>query len=206
MPGPDRYETLARWYDMTAARALRSAYARIARLCAERRRTSILDIGCGTGRLASDLAALGMRVTGIDTSPAMLALAAGGGKEPGTPAFVLSGAPFPFAPGSFDAAVASMVLHESDEEPETLLAEALRVAPVCIVLEWRMPERNLDYCTQPLVHAVERLAGKKHYARFRNFARKGYLHGAAGRAGATVVSEEILAGGSMVLAETIFPG
>lgn len=34
---------------------------------------SVLDLGCGTGRLAEPLARLGHRVTGIDNEPAMLA-------------------------------------------------------------------------------------------------------------------------------------
>lgn len=37
--------------------------------------TTILDIGCGTGSLSVILAGLGHKVTGVDLSPAMLALA-----------------------------------------------------------------------------------------------------------------------------------
>jgi SAM-dependent methyltransferase len=36
---------------------------------------SIVDVGCGTGRLAVDLARAGHRVTGVDPAPAMLAAA-----------------------------------------------------------------------------------------------------------------------------------
>ncbi|MYE32588.1 MAG: class I SAM-dependent methyltransferase, partial [Chloroflexi bacterium] len=35
----------------------------------------VLELGCGTGRVAVPLAASGVRVTGVDLSPAMLALA-----------------------------------------------------------------------------------------------------------------------------------
>jgi ubiquinone/menaquinone biosynthesis C-methylase UbiE len=35
---------------------------------------SVVDLGCGTGQLAVELARRGHRVTGIDPSPAMLAL------------------------------------------------------------------------------------------------------------------------------------
>jgi SAM-dependent methyltransferase len=38
-------------------------------------RKTILDMGCGTGRLACDLAARGHRVTGADPAPAMLEIA-----------------------------------------------------------------------------------------------------------------------------------
>ena len=200
-PEADRYANLARWYDLTASRALYSAHARIVALCAERGFARILDAGCGTGRLAAMLRAKGIRVTGMDSSPAMLARAACDATFPADIPLVLGSLPFPFAPQSFDAVVLSLVLHESAEEPEALLAEALRAAPVCVVLEWRMPERNLDYLAQPLVHAIERIAGKRHYTRFRQFACGGYLHGAAMRVGARVVSEEALKAATLVLAE-----
>jgi 2-polyprenyl-3-methyl-5-hydroxy-6-metoxy-1,4-benzoquinol methylase len=38
-------------------------------------RAAVLDIGCGTGSLSAVLAGLGHRVTGIDLSPSMIALA-----------------------------------------------------------------------------------------------------------------------------------
>lgn len=200
-PGSDRYASLARWYDLTASRALFTVHARIAALCAERGFARVLDAGCGTGRLAAMLRAKGIRVAGLDSSPAMLARALCDATFPADVPLVLGGMPFPFAPQSFDAVILSLVLHESEEEPEKLLAEALRAAPVCVVLEWRMPERNLDYLAQPLVHAIERIAGKGHYARFRHFVSGGYLHGAAMRAGARVISEEAFKAATLVLAE-----
>lgn len=202
-PRSDRYAGIARWYDLTASRALCSVHERIVALCAERGFARVLDVGCGTGRLAAKLHAKGICVTGMDASPAMLARAAHDHAfSPDVP-LVLGGMPLPFAPCSFDAAVLSLVLHESDEDPETLMTEALRVAPVCVVLEWRMPERNLDYLAQPLVHAIERIAGKEHYARFRHFASGGYAHGAAMRAGACVISEEAFKAATLVLAEVV---
>jgi len=46
-------------------------------------RKTVLDMGCGTGRLARDLAARGHRVTGADPAAAMLAIARGrpGGED-----------------------------------------------------------------------------------------------------------------------------
>lgn len=137
----------------------------------------------------------------ITVSWAILRYAAAHARRHPSLHLVRGGMPLPFASRSFDAAILSLVLHESDEEPEILLREALRVAPVCFVLEWRMPERNLDLPGHALTHAIERLAGKRHYARYRAFVRGGGLHGAAFRAKARVVHEEALMGGTMVLAE-----
>lgn len=195
---PDAYAGIARWYDTVTAFFLRGPRREMVRLCHDRGIRRVLDVGCGTGVLANSLAAAGLDVVCLDASPAMLAVAAT--QLPSTVPCLMGATPLPFFEGSFDAVILSLVLHESDEEPEGLLAEALRVAPLCLVLEWRMPERNLDFLSQPLVHAVERLAGKRHYRQFCRFVRNGYVHGTAHRVGAVVTSERPLLAGSMVLA------
>ncbi|OGS51201.1 MAG: hypothetical protein A3K65_00740 [Euryarchaeota archaeon RBG_16_68_12] len=69
---------------------------------------SVLDVGCGTGRLAVPLSEL-YRVVGFDVSPEMLALARSKG---GRARFLLADATrIPFRQGSFDLALAVMVLH-----------------------------------------------------------------------------------------------
>lgn len=99
----------------------------------------------------------------------------------------------------FDAVVFSLVLHET-RQPERLLEQAFTVAPRVIALEWRMPERNLDYLGAFWVPVIERLAGKEHYRRFRQFIHCGGLRGLAQRVDAELVYEEPLRGGSLVLA------
>lgn len=47
----------------------------LARLVVESGGSTVLDAGCGTGRMARYLADRGLRVTGIDLSPGMLAMA-----------------------------------------------------------------------------------------------------------------------------------
>ncbi len=46
-----------------------------ARVCPGASRCSVLDAGCGTGRVAAELARRGMDVVGVDVDPAMLARA-----------------------------------------------------------------------------------------------------------------------------------
>lgn len=74
---------------------------------------TVLDIGCGTGRLALALARRhGAKVTGLDPSPEMLSVARR--KDP-SGAWVLGHAEsLPFADGAFQRAVSSLVVHHLD--------------------------------------------------------------------------------------------
>jgi ubiquinone/menaquinone biosynthesis C-methylase UbiE len=94
----------------------------------------VLDLGCGTGALAVELARKGMEVTGVDISPAMLSLAARRVREEGLDASVALrelGAvdlDTAFAEGSFDAVVSTLVFSElSDDEINYTLAECQRI-------------------------------------------------------------------------------
>ena len=74
-----------------------------------------LDFGCGEGRVGRLLASLGHRVTGIDASPSMAALARGHADP--LPACVADGTALPFPDETFDLVVAYMCLHDIDDLP-----------------------------------------------------------------------------------------
>lgn len=148
----------------------------------------VLDIGCGTGVQLQYLHDAGFECTGVDESPQMLARAATrcpGSRPLAPPEAGTSGCrlvkaqatALPFADNSFDAAVLSLILHESESDPLKMLAEATRVASRVLVLEWKMPERNLDYIYWLPMHVIERLAGKRHFQNFRSYMRGGGLEG-----------------------------
>ena len=87
---------------------------------------TILDAGCGSGPLAVSLRDRGARVTGFDSSPAMVALARQRlGPESTVLVADLAG-PLPFDAELFDDVVASLVLH-SLEDWSGPLAELRRV-------------------------------------------------------------------------------
>jgi SAM-dependent methyltransferase len=83
-----------------------------------------LDVGCGEGRVGRELVRLGHRVTGVDSSPTLTALASeAGGYERVACA---SAARLPFPDGAFDMAIAFMSLMNMDE-PAAVVREVARV-------------------------------------------------------------------------------
>ena len=86
----------------------------------------ILDIGCGGGLLANDLAARGHRVAGLDMTPENLAIARARDVTQSVAYYRGDAYALPFADGSFDA-VCAMDLLEHVEDPARVIAEAARV-------------------------------------------------------------------------------
>lgn len=123
------YDAFAARYDAENAGSLLNAhYERPAMLdlAGEVAGRTILDAGCGSGPLTVLLRERGAMVTGIDASPAMIALA----RErlgDDVPLHVGDLAePLPFADGAFDDVIASLVLHYL-EDWDAPLAELRRV-------------------------------------------------------------------------------
>ena len=117
-----RYEG---WYAGAGRRADRLEKRLLAALLADfSGARSALDVGCGTGHFTRWLAERGLHVTGLDTSPAMLAEV----RRYGSPACVLGDAlALPFATRAFDLALLVTTL-EFVSDARRALAEAIRVA------------------------------------------------------------------------------
>jgi SAM-dependent methyltransferase len=86
-----------------------------------------LDVGCGEGRLARDLAALGHDVAGVDVSPTMIAAARA--EAPGMELHVADAAELPFGDGSFGLVVAFMSLQDVDDLGGAIREAARVLAP-----------------------------------------------------------------------------
>jgi len=95
------------------------------RLVRPRPGQSLLEVGCGTGHNLEFFRGLGLRVAGIEPSPAMLKIAAK--RLPGVPLLQARAENLPFQDGSFDL-VALITVLEFLPEPLQALREAERVA------------------------------------------------------------------------------
>jgi 2-polyprenyl-6-hydroxyphenyl methylase/3-demethylubiquinone-9 3-methyltransferase len=108
---------------------------------------SVLDVGCGAGFLANDLARAGFRVQGVDLSENSLKVA---GKHDTTRSvhYHLANAyALPFANESFDA-ITCMDFLEHVESPERVIAEAARVLKPGGIFVFHTFNRN------PLAHFI----------------------------------------------------
>jgi SAM-dependent methyltransferase len=104
---------------------------------------SVLDVGCGTGILASRLADEGYRVTGADPSAGMLDHLRE--RDPRVQAVAASADQLPFEDGAFDLTMCVAVLHHIAEHDAVrrCLVEMVRVTkPGGRVLVWDHNPRN----------------------------------------------------------------
>ncbi len=200
--GKDPYRLLARFYDRLID-PLNAGVRRVAlRLDPPNDDWDVLDIGCGTGAALADYATAGCSVSGIDTSPAMLARAA---ERLGPEADLRLGAgqQLPYSDASFDRVLATMMLHEvPSEHREALVREALRVVRDdgrVLVIDFRRGSlRGVKArLIKTLSWLIERVGG--HYSGYRSFGREGGVPGLADRSGAVVDREKIVAGGNLAI-------
>jgi SAM-dependent methyltransferase len=121
--GVARYDGVADWYDRELATAELGVSSRriVARLLGDGS-GDLIDIGCGGGSLAAELAERGWRVTGVDVSEDQLRLA----RRRGVEVVRADATDLPFPDGSFDAAV-SMFTHTDMDDFEGAVAETARV-------------------------------------------------------------------------------
>jgi ubiquinone/menaquinone biosynthesis C-methylase UbiE len=113
----------------------------------------VLDVGCGTGRLAAALQERGNRVWGVDPSPEMVALA----RERGVNAKVARAEQLPFKEGWFERAVLWLTVHLLDR-PQAF-AELRRVlAPEGLALIATFDPSHFDrFWLNQLFPSLERI-------------------------------------------------
>jgi SAM-dependent methyltransferase len=154
--------------------------------------TSIIDIGCGTGRLEFALADKCKSVLGIDLSKkninrANLTLL----QRPDVKvSFKHKNLSEIISKGNvhFDYAILTYVIHEvNKEEREDLLRDVALIADKIIVGDYLVP-RTKGFGSY-FSETVEFIAGKEHYRNFKSFVASGGIYYLANKAGLKVIDE-----------------
>ncbi|MFA6978602.1 MAG: class I SAM-dependent methyltransferase [Ignavibacteriaceae bacterium] len=154
--------------------------------------SSIIDVGCGTGRFSFSVSDKCKSVLGIDLSTRNIERAnsilsenpndkisfqhkniseiSSGGKE------------------YFDYAVMTYVIHEVDEEKRVnLLKEIAQVADKIIIGDYLVPKPKGFW--SGLNEIVEFAAGSEHYRNYKNYIANGGIKYLANKAGLKVITE-----------------
>lgn len=154
--------------------------------------SKVIDIGCGTGRLAFALADECHSVLGIDLSKrnidrAQLMLQRRPNDRISFQHLNVSDTP-DGGEKHFDYAVLTYVIHEvSEQERISLLNEAFRVADKVIIGDYLSPKPKgfRGFISE----SIEFMAGRKHYENYKSFMSNGGIHHLVNRAGLKIIYE-----------------
>jgi ubiquinone/menaquinone biosynthesis C-methylase UbiE len=169
----------------------------------------VLDIACGTGALALEIAVRAARVTGIDLNTDLIAAAQHTARRRGasnTYFEVHDASDLSRYPDSqFDIAVTSMAVHQFDADIAIkILSEMKRISGSVIIADYNCPMRR--GLPGAVAWGIESVAGDQHFHNFKNYMQKGGIQWFAEQAGLAVQSVEIKGGGVFAVVKCDTPG
>lgn len=155
---------------------------------------SVIDIACGPGSLAMQIAKRANSVTAIDIEEYLIKYASqrAGKKGITNVSFrALDASDLScFADSEFAVAVTSMAIHQFEPALAIkILAEMKRIASRVIVADYNCPIPPGIY--RSLAYGIERFAGGDHYKNFRNYMNVGGMAYFAREAGLSIESSVI---------------
>jgi SAM-dependent methyltransferase len=179
-----------RFYDLLIAPHQDRAFDKVRGLVADG--SSVLDVGCGTGRLAFQLAGKCGRIDGVDPSARNIDVARrrlARRPDPGVRFHhAYAGDFLSESRVRFDYATVSFMIHEIEEgERVPLLRSLSSAARAIIIVDYLVPTSG--GWRKSLIEAVEYLAGEDHYGNFKTFVAGGGIPGLIAAAGLHVRSE-----------------
>jgi len=178
------------FYDTIIAPNQDKLFSQIKNLIEEQK--TIIDVGCGTGRLSFSLADRCKSILGIDLSKrnidrANLTL----NQRPDTKISFYHGNVSELHHNGlthFDYAVLTYVIHEVNEEERiNLLNEIARVADKIIIGDYLVPSPS--GFNGFLSKFIEFIAGKEHYRNYKSYMANGGIYYLAKKAGLKITNE-----------------
>lgn len=178
------------FYDKIIAPNQDKAYRIVKSLIADN--SSLLDVGCGTGRLGFQLGGKFSSYDGIDLSKRNIELALKNlSKNPSEKISFYHAEAKTFLQSKnkkYDFAVISYVIHEVDEDKrESILLTLSESANKIIIVDYLYPRPNNFWSF--LNSAVEFAAGREHYQNFKSYIAGKGIRGLAERTGLKIVKE-----------------
>ncbi len=201
MRRPGRWNWREVLYDLILERPLAGIRRKVRESVTEAGLFPLVDICCGPGnqlrRLAADSLAAGLPSVGLDISIKAVRYAAA--RAPEIPFICGDGTSLPFRPGLFKAAILSFALHEQEPEVRRRFLGAAREALVpggrLILVDFENPWNSTSRLAYAYTSVIERLAGRDHLRRNRDFHRRGGLRALLAENGfSEVVRVDIAAG------------
>ncbi|MBE0538379.1 MAG: class I SAM-dependent methyltransferase [Ignavibacterium sp.] len=153
--------------------------------------STIIDVGCGTGRFSFSVADKVQKVVAIDVSKKNIDKAnktLSKKLNPKVSFLHLNLSELVKKNQRFDCAVMTYVIHEvNPEERVALLKEMSQIADQIIIGDYLVPVKKGFW--NILNEVVEYLAGKEHYTNFKNFVANNGLAGLTEKANLNIVGE-----------------
>ncbi len=153
--------------------------------------SSVIDVGCGTGRLSFSIADKVSKVVGIDLSLKNIQKANDNlAKNPNEKiSFIHTDIAYLISKNEkFDYAVMTYVIHEIDEDKRVELLEQLSlVANKIIIGDYLVPKP--DGLWSKLNEVIEFLAGSEHYTNYKNYVSNGGIKNLAEKAELKIIKE-----------------
>ncbi len=165
--------------------------------------SEVIDIACGPGTLALEIAQRAGHVTGIDLNEGLIshASARAGKKGISNLCFEIRDASYLscYSNSRFDFAVTSMAVHQFPEELAVrILTEMRRIAKAVIIADYNCPmPRGFS---RSLAYGIESIAKDDHGRNFLNYMKRGGVAWFAAAAGLTIKSTAIRGNGVFVVA------
>ncbi len=153
--------------------------------------STVLDVGCGTGRFSFSVADKVSKIVGVDLSVKNIATANQTlQKNPNKKISFIQNNTAELIEQKlhFDYAVMTYVIHEVyTEDRISLLKQLAQIADKIIIGDYLVPVNNGFWGT--LNEVVEYLAGKEHYANFKDYVKNGGLKTLSSKANLKIIEE-----------------